>query len=902
MLKQYWAVRNKLDDDTILFFRMGDFYELFFKDAEIGAKELGIALTSRKTSGSNYPLAGVPIRSADSYIARLVKKGYKVAIVEQLEDPALAKGVVKRDLVRIITKGTIVEEGVLKEDENNFLASIIIISKRKNNYDVGLAVADISTGDVYYAHFSGKKAIDNLQSEIARLSPAEILLPRKAEENPEHYLGFKLDQEVKITFVEDYWFDPSLAENKIKETWEVAGVESFGLKPNSPETAALGSILRYLEENLLTKVSNLKYPRQIRPENYLMLDRTAIRSLELIRNMFDETKEGSLLSVFNHSLTPMGARKLVQTILKPLRKPEEIKKRLDAVEALINDSVNHHSLRAALSNVSDLERLATRISLNTAKPPELVALKNSLMALPLVKSTLKSFDNKLLNQYSTQIDVAEDIVEELERAIQEEPSRLLTEGGIIKDGYDPELDNYRKIMRQGNKLLEEYQEKERKRTNIPNLKIGFNRVFGYYIEVSKSHLSKVPPDYIRKQSLTNAERFITPELKELEEELLTADEKAKKREEFLFLNLRELLKQHVHRIQKSSEIIAMIDVLSCFAKTSEENDYVKPEVDDSDVIEIVDGRHPVLEQILDPEPFVPNSLFINKTDSRFLIVTGPNLSGKSTYLRQSALIIIMAQAGCFVPAKKARIGVVDRIFTRIGAFDNIARGQSTFMLEMQECANILANTTGRSFIVLDEIGRGTSTYDGLSIAWAIAEALHDMKDPPRTILATHYHQLSQLEQIKEGVKNYHTKIEFQGEKLVFVRKILPGSTDKSFGIQVARLAGIPEKVTKRAQKILEIIESGSYDPSVLPKKVMEETKKQGMPFQPTLLEFLDETKTEAITIEKTKEPLIKEKNIYQFTKEEQEVIETLLNLNINKITPIEALNILAKLKGLLEKN
>ncbi len=892
MLKQYWSVRNRLDEDTLLFFRMGDFYELFFKDAEIASRELGITLTSRKTGGASYPLAGVPIRAADTYIARLVKKGYKVAIVEQTEDPSLAKGVVKRDHVRIITRGTIVEEGVLEEDQNNYLVAILVKPLKSKQKEAALVATDVSTGEIWYACFSGDQAIDTLQGEIARLNPSELLLPRSYEQNPDSFLGFSLEPGINITFVEDYWFESSLAVPKIQETWNVSGVEGFGLKPESVATGVLGAVLRYLEENFLTTVSNLRVPRVINPSEYLILDKTAISSLEITKNIFDESTNATLLSIFDQVITPMGSRKLVHSLLKPLRSRKKIEERLNAVEALMRNAVEHHNLRAALETIADLERLSSRIVLGTARPPDLVAIRNSLSSFPLIKDILEQFNDSLLKSFAKRLDVCEDIVSLLDRALLDEPSRLLNEGGIIKPGFNEELDKYRSIQAKGSKLLQEYQEKERVRTGIPSLKVGYNKVFGHYIEVTKPHLAKVPPEYVRKQSLTNAERFITEELRTLEESILSADEKAKQLEEKLFLEIRKSVKEQVKRIQDGAEIISLVDVLSCFARVSEDNDFVKPVVDDSDENYVEEGRHPVLERILSPDPFVPNSVHLNRQDSRLLIITGPNLSGKSTYLRQTALIIIMAQAGCFVPAKSARIGIVDRIFTRIGAFDNIARGQSTFMLEMQECANILHNATGRSFVILDEIGRGTSTFDGLSIAWAIAEALHDMKNPPRVMLATHYHQLAQLEKIKPGVKNYHSKIEIHGDQIRFIRKILPGSTDRSFGIQVAALAGIPRYVTNRAKKIMEVIVSGSADPATIPTQVMEQTSHEGQPLQATLLDFLGDS-----VMEQPTEPSPASVSI---SKKELEVLATLRTVNINTLTPLQALNILAELQQFLQ--
>ncbi len=892
MLKQYLSVRNRLDDDTLLFFRMGDFYELFFKDAEIASRELGIALTSRKTGGSSYPLAGVPIRAADTYIARLVKKGYKVAIVEQTEDPSLAKGVVKRDLVRIITRGTIVEEGVLEEDRNNYLVAILVKSHRGKKTEAALVATDVSTGEIWYGSFTGNQVIDSLQGEIARLAPSELLLPRSYEPDPASFLGFSLEPGINITFVEDYWFEASLAVPKIQETWNVSGIEGFGLKPETLATGVLGAVLRYLEENLLTTISNLRVPRAINPSEYLILDKTAIRSLEITRNIFDESTNATLLSIFDQITTPMGSRKLIHSLLKPLRNEKKITERLNAVEALIQNPIEHHNLRTALEPIADLERLSSRIVLGTAKPPDLVAIKTSLSSFPLIKEVLIRFGDSLLSSLAKKLDICEDIVNLLDQSLLDEPSRLINEGGIIRPGYNEELDKYRSVQQKGSALLQEYQEKERSRTGIPSLKVGYNKVFGHYIEVTKPHLSKIPPEYVRKQSLTNAERFITEELRNLEESILTAEEKARRLEEKLFLEIRDKVKSQIKRVQAGAEIIALIDVFSCFAKVSEENNFVKPVVDNSNEVLIEEGRHPVLEKILAPGSFVPNSVRINQDDSRLLIITGPNLSGKSTYLRQTALIIIMAQAGCFVPAKSARIGVVDRIFTRIGAFDNIARGQSTFMLEMQECANILHNATGRSFVVLDEIGRGTSTFDGLSIAWAIAEALHDMKNPPRVMLATHYHQLAQLERIKPGVKNYHSQIEIHGDQIRFIRKILPGSTDRSFGIQVASLAGIPRYVTERAKKIMDVIVSGSADPATIPTQVLERTSQEGQALQATLLDFLGDS-----TIEQP--PRSPPSESVSISKKELEALATLRTVNINTLTPLQALNLLAELQSFL---
>ncbi len=766
LMRQYHRIKAKYED-TILFFRVGDFYETFEDDAKLVSKELNIVLT-RRSKDEPVPMAGIPYHALDAYLSRLVKKGYKVAICEQLEDPAKAKGLVKRDVVRIVTPGTLIEDTLLTED-NNFLLSIY-----KHDETYGFAALDISTGEF----FAGELDFYGLNAEILRLQPSEILSNSK----------LNLDFPIKI-MDEEYYED---YEKILKEHFKVAELGGFGIGEYGLRAAA--SALKYAKENTMSELKNITSLQGYFKDKYLILDSTTLKNLEIFHNVIGENKY-TLYYTINKCETPMGARLLKRWMQRPLKDIGEINDRLDAVEELVNKQLLQDSIRAILSRIKDIERIKTRISLGKATPRDLISLKESLKYAGKLKI---GFESKILRDAAMNIDEIDDIIELIESAINGD---YPVGEGVIKEGYDKELDEVKRIAADAKILIGKMEERERRITGIKNLKIGYNDVMGYYIEVSKSNLSKVPENYKRKQTLKNSERFITDELKELEYKILSAKDRIYELENKIYKDILRKLGEKIDIIGRVAKSVALIDVISSLARIALEMNYTRPEVDESMDIEIRNGRHPVVELYTD---FVPNDTHIN-SDARFIILTGPNMAGKSTYMRQVALIVILAQMGSFVPADYAKIGLVDRIYTRVGASDDITRGRSTFMMEMVELANILNTATQRSLILLDEIGRGTSTYDGLAIAWSITEHIHN-SIRARTIFATHYHHLIELENVLENVKNYHIAVKETQDGLIFVRKVMPGGMSKSYGIEVAKLAGVPEKVIERAKEILNLIE------------------------------------------------------------------------------------------------
>ncbi|ADY73642.1 DNA mismatch repair protein mutS [Desulfurobacterium thermolithotrophum DSM 11699] len=829
-LKQYLELKEKYKD-SILMFRMGDFYEMFFEDAEIAAKELEIALTSRAfgKSSEKAPMCGVPHHAVESYIGKLVRKGYKVAICEQLEEPKPGKKVVDRGVVRVITPGTYFED----ENEDRFLLSIY---PNKNNFSI--AWTELSTGDLYFATVNR----EDLKSILSKFKPKEIIVP-------EGFSGYKVIKEV---------LPETLIQEKEKGYFEVKETNSPEVESKS-EKRALSGLLEFIEETQLDFTPKIKPPKRYTGEKYIYLDPQTQKNLELIEPIAGKLESASLFGVLNKTKTGMGRRLLKFWILHPLKDKKEIEERLDAVEELKDSFFVADEILELLSKVYDIERLLSKITSGIASPRDLASFRNSLGVLPDLKKLLADFKSSLLSQIYKNFDDLYDIYCELERVLVENPPFTSREGGLIKEGVNPELDELRRIKNEGEKILKEIEERERKRTGISSLKIGFNNVFGYYIEVSKANLHLVPENYIRRQTLVNAERFITPELKEFEEKILSAQERIEKIEYQLFVELRKFVSKNADRISKTAEKIATIDVLLSFSKIANERGYTKPRVTEGYSIKIKNGKHPVLEKFLE-EDFIPNDTEL--TEKEFiLIVTGPNMGGKSVFLRQTALITIMAQIGSFVPAEEAEIGIVDRIFSRVGAADNLSKGLSTFMMEMVETANILQNAGKRSLIILDEIGRGTSTYDGMSIAKAVVEYISG-KVGAKTLFATHYHELTELEGKVKGVKNFHVTVEEIDEKIVFTHKVLPGASEKSYGIHVAELAGLPKEVIDRAKEILYQLERGGKE---LP-----------------LLRLAEEKETSwSIGLE---EKLIKE----------LEAIE------ISTTTPLEALMILSRLKEIVK--
>ncbi|MEM2892001.1 MAG: DNA mismatch repair protein MutS [Thermoplasmata archaeon] len=844
MMEQYFRIKEGYRD-CILLYRMGDFYEMFGEDAVVGSKALDITLTSReKGKKERIPLCGVPWHALDSYLPKLLSKGYKVAICEQLEDPKKAKGLVDRDVIRIVTPGTVVEPTVLESGANNYLMAIAC-----GDGAYGLSFIDISTGEFTITQIEGEDAETKALAEFARRSPKEVL-------HPPGFVSRKLREEfvlsgAALTELGETSFMRESAESLIRRHFKVQSLEGLGIADKPLAISSAGAALGYLETTQKRSLDFLTPPRFSAVSDKLVLDQTTLRNLEILRNVRDGTTENTLVSVLDHTRTPMGSRLLKKWISEPLMDVGAIRERHSAVEELVSKTVMRRQLFASLDRVSDLERLVGKVSYGTANARDLVAIKNSLMALPEVRSALSAADSVMLRGLRERLVDLSDVAGLIARALVDDPPVPLKEGGLIREGFDPALDELRRSAREGQAWIASLEEIERRRTGIKNLKVGYNSVFGYYIEVSKSWLKQVPPDYERKQTLTTGERFVTPELKEKERAILTAHERSCELEYEAFDRVRQTVAERVQAIRDVASAVAMLDVLNSFAEAAVLNRYCRPEMDESDVIMIKEGRHPVVERVL-RGAFVPNDAYLDTGLNRLIILTGPNMAGKSTYLRQIADIVVMAQAGSFVPASEARLGVVDRIFTRVGAFDDLARGQSTFMVEMTELANILNSATRRSLILLDEVGRGTSTFDGLAIAWAVSEHLYDQsKVGAKTLFATHYHQLTELAESLEGVKNYSMAVREQGSEVVFLRKVVPGKASKSYGIQVARLAGVPKEVVSRAEQVL----SGIEEENVLEVRAGRKSQRQ------TLL---------------------------MTSEDETAIMEELRKLDLSKMTPMDA--------------
>jgi DNA mismatch repair protein MutS len=866
MMQQYREIKGRYQD-AILFFRLGDFYEMFGSDAEVAARALEIALTARDAgAGSKIPMCGIPFHAAEGYIAKLIEKGFKVAICEQVEDPKLTKGIVRRDVVRVITPGTVMEASMLKEKNNNYL---VAVTGGVEGY--GLAVVDISTGEFRLTETRGNRAQTKILDEVARLNPAEVLL--NAELTQE--LSDKLIKTTGciISHVSAKEFNFKQAVSLLSSHFATRNLAGFGCQEMELGLAAAGGLLQQLQMQSGGSLAHLNKLTPYVLENFMVMDLATRRNLELTKTLREQDKKGSLLGVLDMTHTAMGARLLKQWVEQPLVDFDAINKRQNLVEALHQDYLLRADLRDALKEIYDLERLLGRIVFGSANAKDLLALLHSLKQLPTIEQLLNALNplssTNPLAELAQQLNTLTDVAELLEQAIAQDAPFTLREGNLIKDGFDQKIDELRYISRHGKDWVAALEAKERERTGIRSLKVGFNKVFGYYLEVTQANLANVPELYIRKQTLANAERYITPELKEYESKILGAEEKLVTMEYQLFCSVREQVGNRAHGIQHTATVLAQLDVLSSLAEVAVRNNYVKPKINTGSKIQICEGRHPVVEKVLEEEFFVPNDTELDNTTARLVIITGPNMAGKSTYMRQVALLVLMAQMGSFIPAANAQIGLVDRIFTRVGASDDLSTGQSTFMVEMNEVANILNNATEKSLIILDEIGRGTATYDGLSIAWAVAEYIHnEHRIGAKTLFATHYHELTELGDMLPGVSNFRVAVKEQGENIVFLRKIVEGSADRSYGIQVARLAGLPQEVINRAKVILHSLES---------QESSGKAKRE-------ISAAADFEQLSFALVEDHHDP------------NEQKVLERLQQLEINQLTPLGALNLLAELK------
>lgn len=804
MMKQYFSVKNKYKDH-ILFFRLGDFYEMFFEDAIIVSKELELTLTGRDCGlDERAPMCGIPYHASEMYIKRLIELGHRVAICEQLTDPKDVKnGIVERDVIRIVTPGTLTESALLDESKNNYICAAFAAED-----ECSVCFADISTGEVHLFKKTGKDVQTETINELSRFAPAEVLFNDKFLDYRQVTEFIKSKMNCSVQMLDWESFDISVKKDVILKQFSVPELCEIGLNEDSSEAKCVCGLFDYISDTQKALVGRFTEIKRYNDSYFMELDLTARRNLELTETMRNKEKKGSLLWVLDHTQTSMGKRLLKAYIEQPLIKPAIIINRLDAVEQLCRQSVIREELSDQLSGVYDIERLMTRVMYKTATPRDLKALSLTALKMPDIKMLLENFNCRLLRELNQNIYTLTEISGLIENALMDEPSVNAKEGGVIKDGFNEELDRLRDIIKNGKGIIDEIEQREKERTGIKNLKLGYNRVFGYYIEVTKSYYDKIPPEYIRKQTLANCERFITDELKKAENEILGANEKVLSLEYDIFCEVRDFVATQLVKVQETASAIAQLDVLCSFAYTSLKNEYTKPDIAIDGIIDIKDGRHPVVELMLTDEMYVPNDTYLDTGNSRMSIITGPNMSGKSTYMRQTALICLMAQIGCFVPARYAKISIVDKIFTRVGASDDLTAGQSTFMVEMSEVADILKNATKQSLVILDEVGRGTSTYDGISIATAVAEYIANSRILGcKTLFATHYHELIKLEDELEGVKNYSVAVKKRGDNIKFLRKIVPGGVDDSYGIDVAKLAGLPGRVLNRAKQLLAEMET-----------------------------------------------------------------------------------------------
>ena len=868
-MMQHYLKTHEEYKDCILFYRLGDFYEMFFDDAKVVSKELELTLTGKSCGAEERaPMCGIPYHAAETYLTRLVKKGYKVAICEQVEDPKLAKGMVKREVTRVVTPGTTLNAQALDETKNNYIMCIAYIG---DHY--GISSADITTGDYYVTEVDSER---KLLDEVNKYQPTEIIC------NEAFYIsGIDIDDMknrmgIVIYSLDAWYFSDETAQMTLKDHFKVRDLEGLGLADYDSGVVAAGALLKYLYETQKTTLSNLVAIHPYTTGKFMIIDSSTRRNLELVETLREKQKRGSLLWVLDKTRTAMGARTLRSFVEQPLIERTEIEERYDAIDEFNTNAITREEIREYLNPVYDLERLITRVTYQTANPRDLIAFCNSIHMLPPIKTLMSDFQSPLLKRLYEQLDTLDELYELIERSIAEEPPLTLHDGGILKEGYNEEVDRLRKAKTDGKSWLADLEAKEREKTGIKNLKIKYNKVFGYYLEVTNSFKDLVPDYFTRKQTLANAERFITPELKELEDVILGAEDKLIVLEYELFREVRQKVADEVVRIQKTAKAVAQIDVFASLATVAEQNNYCRPKLNEKGLIDIKDGRHPVVERMIQNEMFVANDTYLDNGSNRVSIITGPNMAGKSTYMRQSALIVLMAQIGSFVPAKSAKIGIVDRIFTRVGASDDLASGQSTFMVEMSEVANILRNATSNSLLILDEIGRGTSTFDGLSIAWAVVEHISNPRLlGAKTLFATHYHELTELEGKLNSVNNYCIAVKEKGDDIVFLRKIVKGGADKSYGIQVAKLAGVPDNVIERAKEIVEELSNNDIT-EIVQNISAEGSSKRSKP-------KLDEVDLEQISL--------------LDTMDNDTILNELKELDLGQMTPIEAMNKLYELQN-----
>ena len=862
MMKQYFEIKEK-NKDSILFFRLGDFYEMFFDDAKLASRELDLTLTGRDCGQKERaPMCGVPFHSCESYIARLVQKGYKVAICEQTEDPAKAKGLVKRDIIRVITPGTVIESGMLDEGKNNFISSAFMANKK-----IGLSFCDISTGELFITEISGEDLQDQLQDQLISYNPKEILIGGEIVnfKTLPNFIKEKLSASVEMLTDDEFGY--SICLDAMKKQFKENDVNS--IKDKKEMVSSVGALLSYLKVTQITGYERINTFEVYNENQYMNLDYNTRRNLELTRTMMNKEKKGSLIWLLDKTKTAMGKRLLRYWLEHPLLNIGTILNRQSAIADLVDDTVQRLEITESLIGIFDIERLMTKIVYGNANARELRSLCGAFENLPQIKNLISKFDSSLMRKLTEDIDTLEDIHQLIDTAIEEEPPFSVREGGLIKEGYNEELDAVRSDMNNSTSLLAQIELEQKEKTGIPKLKVGYNRVFGYYIEVTNSYKDKVPEEYIRKQTLTNCERYITQELKDLEGRILGAKDRSFGMEYAIFDEIRKVVANNLDRIEKTAKAIATLDVLTSLANVASDNNYTRPEVNQSSKIILKDSRHPVVEALLSGSPFVPNDVTLDNDSNRVAIITGPNMAGKSTYMRQVALIVLMAQMGSFVPASYAEIGVVDSIFTRVGASDDLASGQSTFMVEMNEVANIVKKATKNSLLILDEIGRGTSTYDGMSIARAVLEFVADKKKlGAKALFATHYHELTVMENLLDGVKNYNIAVKKRGDDITFLRRIIPGGADDSYGIEVAKLAGLPDWIIKRAKEILKELTSGKTDDKETFANISSHSSEEDMQ-----LSLLD-TASNAVT-------------------------DKLKSVDVNTLTPIEAMNLLYELKNMI---
>jgi DNA mismatch repair protein MutS len=872
MMVKYLETKEA-NPDCVLFYRLGDFYEMFYEDALIGSKELELTLTGKSCGlEERAPMCGVPFHAVDSYLNRMVSKGYKVAICEQVEDPKLAKGLVKREITRIVTPGTNTDVSAMDETKNNFIMCIYYGLRK-----IGISVADVTTGDYYLSEAENNK---ELFDEICRYLPSEIVANDFFYSCGLDIVDIKNRLGISMFTLEEHCFDENTTKKCIMKHFKVNSLIGMGIEEYEHGVIAAGALLQYLMDTQMISLSHFTHLYPNSAGRYMVLDAATRRNLELTETLREKQKRGSLFWVLDKTKTAMGARTLRNFIEQPLMQRVDIEYRLNAVESLTKDSVSRDELREYLNSIYDLERLLGKVSYNSINPRDMIAFRNSLEMLKPIRSVLEGFEDPLLKDILEHTDSLEDVFVKIRDCIVEEPPFTSREGGIIKDGFSEDIDYLRKAKTEGKQWLAELEEKEKERTGIKNLRIRYNKVFGYYLEVTNSFKDMVPEDYIRKQTLTNAERYTTPRLKELEDTILNAEEKLNDLEYDIFVALRDYIAERLDRIQSTAKSVALLDALCSLSYVGEQNGYAKPTFNEKGTITIKEGRHPVVEKVLKDNLFIPNDTTLDNKTNQIAIITGPNMAGKSTYMRQTALIVLMAQIGSYVPAKSASIGVVDRIFTRVGASDDLASGQSTFMVEMNEVSNILRNATKNSLLILDEIGRGTSTFDGLAIAWAVIEHIANRNLlGAKTLFATHYHLLSELEEKMDNVKNYCIAVKERGEDIVFLRKIIPGETDRSYGIEVAKLAGVPEMVIERAKEILSELSAGDIASMI---QDIDVSTKEGAKTH-RAIKRQDEVDAGQLS--------------FFDSVSDAEIIKEIEDIDISTLTPLDGLNLLYKIQN-----